>query len=230
MTTLSIEEKVNILIKCYSLSSDDSKTKLQMQSECEERRGDSCSEQKSTLIGSTMKPSHLKQLCNELIESLRTIDISTRNRTSLTSYFEKLYIDGEPGSNQTAFETMSNHLKIGVKANSDCVGYSLLAFLRMIIDERFDLLATWIEDYLEEHKRDNINVAGILMEILSKQETAYSDKYSLGRPEITRMLKGFEGSKIITKAVSEIDIWSFERIAKYIDSKEFKDKDVKCIN
>jgi hypothetical protein len=81
-----------------------------------------------------------KELFLQITKVLKIIEISSNKEN------KKLFVDGEFDSNVTTFEHLSDELEIGVHAYSHDVGYCLLALLRMIIDERFDLLNLWISD------------------------------------------------------------------------------------
>lgn len=52
----------------------------------------------------------------------------------------KIYFSGEFDGNQTKFESLSNHLEVGVIAPNKITGLVLLRLVRIIIDENTDLL------------------------------------------------------------------------------------------
>lgn len=145
----------------------------------------------------------------------------------------KLFVDGEFDSNQTTFEKQSNNLEIGVLADSDTVGYSLLHVLRMIIDDNFELtecLREWFEeDYdtfvpivssnsVMERYFGKATIEQII-NVLKDRETMYTTIFNQG-DEIKVELQGYRNGKhyreVIKKTMAEIDIWDMERIRKYI--------------
>lgn len=121
----------------------------------------------------------------------------------------KIFIDGEADSSQTDYEYKSNQAQIAVLSKSKIVGYVLQFFLRMIIDNRYELLRLYIEDDLN---LNNFTLLDIIKMIEEKQET-YTQIFSI-MDEITQKLNGSDGKIIIKKTLDEIDIWTFERINK----------------
>lgn len=147
---------------------------------------------------------------------------------------DKLFVDGEYDSNQTNFERQSNKLEIGVVANSDTVGYSLLHILRMIIDDNFQLiecLHEWFEEEIGE-SFDPMPSSNYVMEryfgkasiqqvidVFKTRETWYTTIFNKG-DDIKVELHGYKNGKfykeVINKTIEEIDIWDMKRIRNYI--------------
>ena len=140
---------------------------------------------------------------------------------------DKIFVDGEYDSNQTKFERMSNKCKIGVKANSKTVGYVLLFFLRMIIDDRFDIGIMIVNDFdCEEHEDvddweydcQNLTIDN-LVRVFEMQETAYTSIHDINKP-ITNELMYCDHCIIKYEKISEksedMDVWDWNRIREYV--------------
>ena len=140
-------------------------------------------------------------------------DIFTHLKENSNNNKLKIYIDGEMDSNQTDFEKKSNSCKIGVLASSEKIGYSLLLFLRMIIDNNMNLLI-WI---FEDKPNINIDMATV-MKTVEKYETNYTDVYEPGQ-SITRTLYKQCIPIHINKNIDEIDIWTLAKIETEIMDK-----------
>ena len=106
------------------------------------------------------------------------------------------FIDGEFDSNQTKFEKLSNENKICIKSKSKIKGYVLLFFLRMIIDENYDMFFSCYE--FEDEDEKEIYTIMELIKIMGKQETDYTE--------------------IHLKYKDDIDVWDVKRINKYYET------------
>ena len=138
---------------------------------------------------------------------------------------DKIFVGGEGDSNQTEFERKSNHCEIAVLANSKILGYALLFFLRMIIDEHFTLLLMIIfDEYEESFDIESIHISDIINNI-SNHETTYTNIFRKNEIPTTKLI-GWENGKIVTKKYSKkydgIDLWDFERIKTYIETSNIK--------
>ena len=66
--------------------------------------------------------------------------VTRRNRKE-----DAVFMNWEIDSNSTWFELLSNDMRIGVVADRDDEGFFLLRLLRVIVDERLDLMRSWAE-------------------------------------------------------------------------------------
>lgn len=144
-------------------------------------------------------------------------DYLIRNRNKDDAH--KIYFSGEFDSHQSKFEYASNNLLIGVIASNETEGLLLLRLLRIIIDDREDLLIRWDwEDGTSVHVKD-------IVERLAKTESNYINSFDPDQ-KISRKLMHYsfeppntDGAVIeteIIKTLDEIDIWTFSRIMKEI--------------
>jgi len=106
------------------------------------------------------------------------------------------FIDGEYDSNQTNFERLSNQSKICVRSKSKIKGYVLLLFLRMIIDENYDMFF-FVFDFEDDDEKEIYTIME-LIKIMGKQETDYTE--------------------IHLHYKDDIDVWDVERIKKYYET------------
>lgn len=143
-------------------------------------------------------------------------------RMKESSQSGKIYFSGEFDSNQSEFERKSNHLEIGVICNDKSAALVLLCLLRVIIDERIDILIFRIENYFEEKGCETNLCPAIIEEIclmLGERESQYGLEFNLN-DDITVTLNGYDsvtkGSKetVIIKQLYEIDVWTPVRIFK----------------
>jgi hypothetical protein len=74
--------------------------------------------------------------------------IAETDRSSRTEY--RMYFSGEYDSSQTKFETMSNHLEIGVIAPTKEIAQNLLLVLRIMIDNNPYMIIASAERYIED--------------------------------------------------------------------------------
>ncbi len=134
------------------------------------------------------------------------IEILNRAVLNILTYFENspelddwkepaTFIDGEFDSNQTKFEELSNQSEICVKSKSKIKGYVLLLFLRMIIDENYNMFFCCFDN--EEEEKD-IYTIHELIKIIGEQETSYTDIF----PEYNK----------------NIDVWDVKRIKNYYET------------
>lgn len=133
----------------------------------------------------------------------------------------KIYFSGEFDGNQTKFEFGSNNLQFGVLAYNKTVALVLLRFLRIIIDNREELLcedsfSTWDEEY--DPKDDSINHVtkydkeiemSEIIKRLAEQENEYMQSFSLDKQISTN----FSRDNFIRR-LDEIDIWTLPRIMR----------------
>lgn len=119
----------------------------------------------------------------------------------------KIFIDGEFDSSQTDFESKSNHLEIGVIADSKRVGYILLFFLRIIIDKNYQLL----EWELKDRKLSPKTKIETILKILEKRETNYTIICEFDQ-KIERDLFGRDGKFTVGKEIDQIDLWTLDKI------------------
>ena len=143
----------------------------------------------------------------------------------------KVFVDGEFDSNQTNFEYRSNHCEIGVVASSKQVGYTLLLFLRMIIDNRFDLAICYIVDSVDSKKfedKEEYSTAD-LIKVYEEYETSYSSIHDPAGP-VTAELSGCDKGVIYTEVISmepkDMDLWDLTRIRRYVINYDFNDADL----
>jgi hypothetical protein len=151
----------------------------------------------------------------DYVEILKNvISLLKETKDDLPGYH--VFISGEWDSNQSKFEKKSNHAKIGVLAKSKRVGYTLLHFLRMIIDDHPYLALINMEDYATEHDHPMENgfssiTEDQILKVLENAETAYGSIHD-GVIEVT--LTSPRGKEEIKKKWDEIDLWTFARIEK----------------
>ena len=118
---------------------------------------------------------------------------------------DKHYVDSECDSHQSEFEKLSNFCRIGVVSNSSNAGYILLFLLRIIIDDRYDLLDEWGDPH----------------DIIPDDRSI--DEFAVDH-QITRNLYGFTEDSDeyelfpINTTPSEMDIYSLSRLKEYFTS------------
>ena len=132
---------------------------------------------------------------------------------------ERMYFSGEGDSNQTTFESMSNYLKVGVKSTSNQVGLTLLFFLRMIIDDRFDLAQLVVED--EEYPDEEIQAFAFspdqLISIYQDHESMNLSNFSIDAIATSMLTTGPVAAKR-----DDIDLWDLSRIREAVKEKDFR--------
>lgn len=135
----------------------------------------------------------------------------------------KIYFSGEFDSNQSSFEHSSNNIELGVLAYNKQVALVLLRFLRIIIDNRQELLmedsfGSVVEEF--DHKmgcvieiftmNEKMKINEIIRNISEKEEP-YMHSFLLDKPISTSFVKHKHN---FTKRLDEIDIWTLPRIMK----------------
>lgn len=116
----------------------------------------------------------------------------------------RVFFGGEIDPKQSRFEYQSNYLMIGVLANNDTVGLCLLHFLRMIIDQNYDLL--W--EHLKKSEFVTFDDFFYCLAHFEKHVTAFNlDTVP------TVILSGPYGQEEqISRPYNNISIWNIERI------------------
>jgi len=150
-----------------------------------------------------------------------------KDKTSSSTELPKLYFDGEGDSNQTKFEIMSNHLEIGVIASNNNIARVILLFLRMIVDKNHDFLGFQVQCYLEEGGKLQLPISDEFVEEFVNslvENECYGCDFALDSKEISVTLRGWDAAlgqcvdDIITKTISEVDIWTLPRIVEGLNN------------
>ena len=125
----------------------------------------------------------------------------------------KIYFSGAESA-PTTFENLSNHLEIGVISNSEYVALILLRFVRIIVDEYYDIL--WAD--LEEIPSTQHGYAKVseIAEILSKPERCCLMSFYPNQ-KFTRKLWGERGEYTVSKRIHEVDVWTLPRVKKVLE-------------
>jgi len=124
----------------------------------------------------------------------------------------KIYFSGECDSNQSDFEHKSNERKICVLASNEVSGLIMLRLLRIIIDNRADML---LEDVLGcDYKPLGTTLTHEkIMKNLASCEKSYLDSYELNSEITTNFIRK---ECNFTKRLDQIDIWTLPRIMENI--------------
>lgn len=123
---------------------------------------------------------------------------------------EKIYIGGTSDSNQSYFERECLRGRLGVVASSETVGFVLIHFLLMIIDDHPGYVLLCLEDVLSEDGTFSmIDAVKCLAEdpegcytIHPRNEKSYIQLYT--------------GRSIVNPKL--MDLWTLERIRDYIET------------
>ena len=136
----------------------------------------------------------------------------------------KVFVSGEGDSNQTDFETQSNHAEIGVLANSKRMGQTLLLFLRCIVDRDvlmpLDLLIDGIAGPKPQNA-ENYTIEDVL-NVWEKWESQYVTQDSTGvvKVKLNRVQRYGKKTEIVVDTIEkqwwEMDIWTLKRIEDQI--------------
>lgn len=133
---------------------------------------------------------------------------------------KKLFIGGEEDSVQTKFERKSNNCEIGVSAQSEVEGYTLLFFLRMIVDDNFPIAFCFLDDLIQgdgdcpdEECVSVDTTIDELIELFRQREVDYTDIYDMNTRVVRREL-GY--NTVIKKSPRQVQIWSRNKIRKHI--------------
>lgn len=166
------------------------------------------------------------QFKEQLLDILKILKYFNANGKS-----ETFFLGGTDDTNQTKFESESIQIKLGVLAKDEVVGYSLITFLKTIIDEHYQYFK-WIENINGEEEDEDIDTLGDYI-IRSLVESGKIDteltpiidgKDTVIENEIWRRSdKGFI-AVTQSKKLKEIDIWTVERIEEYIKNTTFVDE------
>lgn len=155
-----------------------------------------------------------------LPEVLKQLKILEQRSTELA----KIYFSGEWDSNQTDFEEQSNRLEVGVISPSKFVALILFRFVRIMVDDRQDLLDNDLFDYyydlneeerkitFEEYKKIPIPLSKFL-NMLSENEQQYMNCFNLS-DEFKCKLGYGERKEVIKKRIHEVNIWTLPRLEK----------------
>ena len=141
---------------------------------------------------------------------------------------EKIFIEGENDYYLTEFENRSKKSEIGALASSDIVGSLTLLFLRMIIDNYFELLLFYLlYESNESNNELNVKYYSIkkIMEIISKYKTLYVNIFSKNENIIVIYWTCKNGEFIKNKIIknhNDIDLWDLNRIKNYIVNNDIK--------
>lgn len=159
--------------------------------------------------------------------SLDAIESHLINLSATEGGTPRLYFSGEFDSIQSKFEKGSNNLKFGVLANNETVALVLLRFLRIIIDDRGDMLmkdsfcslvseecdpkeGNWVTCYMKRIVKNGESMKmDEIINRISSHEISYMNSFSLNEPISTSFIRkelNFE------KRLDEIDIWTLPRV------------------
>lgn len=137
------------------------------------------------------------------------------NKMQTNSGKAKLYFSGEFDSNQSKFEYGSNNLTFGVLSSNKTVALVLLRFLRIIIDNRAELL---MEDFRAIYKNvkigDKIKLSRLIRGIGS-DEKSYMHSHAINR-NISVSLKSYDTNSgvfediVITKKLMRLMCGHFQ--------------------
>ena len=150
----------------------------------------------------------------------------------------RLYFSGEFDSNQSKFEKGSNNLKFGVLACNKTVALVLLRFLRIIIDNRGELLMedsfcsltseecdpkndNWVICYMKRIVKNGESMKmDKIIKRIATHEISYIHSFSLNEPISTSFVReefNFE------KRLDEIDIWTLPRVMAEMRDIEYEE-------
>ena len=139
----------------------------------------------------------------------------------------RLYFSGEADSNQTAFERLSNNLKVGVVSTNQRVAQALLRFVRIIIDEHSRLLEDLFDEELLNNRPEG--TVGLvrgkvpkftmtkleLLGYLSEFESQYLTICTLDSNSLTTHLRdGTPEGVTVHRRLEEVDLWTITRVMK----------------
>lgn len=148
----------------------------------------------------------------KLLEIINKLEIYIK---TLKRENSKIYFSSEFDSNQSKFEEKSNNLKIGVICDNENLAYLLLFFVRCTFENFIDRFARTLSFY----KNSNLLIEEIF-NILAKAENYRTEVYDITE-EFTRTLSGYKDGKrhdiLIKRNISDIDIWTYRRVFKYIE-------------
>lgn len=161
-----------------------------------------------------------KDLMAQILDELEKMN-STNDK-------HKICFSGEGDSNQTEFEQLSNHLEIAVIARNKKVAYACLHLLRMIVDDREDLLDSIKEelksgDYGYPKEGETVTIQHFIKR-LGDSEKTYFHSFDLDETFKTTLSgrnpnwqQGMKDEDLIqkehiTKTLSDVDVWTFSRI------------------
>ena len=119
----------------------------------------------------------------------------------------RLFFGSMDDSIQTEFERQSNHLKLAVVADFTKAGLTMLALLRIIIDENYDLI-----------KMDTEMTGGLsfsfddLARIIGDREKIYMHE-EMWKSFYYTTLSGADGTINIKRSFSDIDLWTLKRLS-----------------
>ena len=140
---------------------------------------------------------------------------------------ERIYMDSEFDSSQTLFEEQSNRAEIGVVASNDTVGFTLLLFLRMCIDDNLilakEVFHDWVDVgygryrpmYLERSK--DLDIESVVKALAKR--AACESKIHPRNQVIERRLEGYNRTTTIRVDTSTVDLWTLDRVEKLLMKK-----------
>lgn len=147
----------------------------------------------------------------DVIEELIRMD---KEITSNGESDEKVYFSGEFDSSQTEFEEKSNHLEIGVLARSAIIGKACLRLVRYIIDKHSDkLFEIDIHNTFRHFECDQPGIKRLVY-YLAYTEEQYMNCFN-PNDKFTVTLYKWNSQHIIQTTISEVDIWTINRIKHY---------------
>lgn len=171
------------------------------------------------IINNDIPKNHYKKLLKDIFEYLR--------KTEKDWDEEKIFIVGINEIIKSKFEKKSNNVEIGVITNSKRMGYCLLLFLRMMVDNDMKLILKIFDD--DKYSGKTFKLEKII-KILEEQEKTYTNIFPKNEPirvELITCKYGrheedfgkMESIKTIVKKKQNIDLWDFLRIKKKFFSK-----------
>lgn len=126
----------------------------------------------------------------------------------------KIYIGGTVDYNPTLFEAESLSGRLGVISSSQRVGFTLLTFLRMIIDDNHKLILSFMEEFEDDHgKHKEVFTIDEVVELFSEDYEDCNGVHSMTEKS-TILLEG--GVTVIVNP-KKMDLWTFQRIRDYIE-------------
>lgn len=144
---------------------------------------------------------YLKKVMLEIVDYLETLSPESE---------EQMFTEGKFDSNQTRFEKLSNRLEIGAKAKSIVCGYTMLKFMRMIIDHDPYIFSSCLEEF-----DWNVSVTSIGQEDENKDWINDYEKKYLNIKQLVKAL-GQKGTYMsinpISKRESQTELWDYERL------------------
>lgn len=167
------------------------------------------------------------QFKEQLLDILKILKYFNANGKS-----ETFFLGGTDDTNQTKFESESHQIKLGILAKDEVVGYSLITFLRTIIDEHYQYFNLIENINGDEEENEDIDTLGdyIIRSLVvdGKNDTDLTPitdgKDTVIENEIWRSSdKGFV-TVTQSKKLKEIDVWTVERIEEYIKNTTFVDE------